>query len=236
MVKDTDASYFGKDNWFHARNAINNSIDGDVGVIGNEPANLRCAKIPYAVIGGIHLYGDTWVVFSTNSIQSEIGFFDDSKCEYTLIVNDPCLNFTQEHLITGVSKENFDCTWSVYWDDGLNPSRILNVNDVPYVQVENTPAGSSCITYIDAQPLALDCERIRLAPLVDLPCITLSKADEAGLLENGSYQIFIAYTINEVACYRLYRYIKIYNQYGLMQIQMDLLLLLFQILIKILTG
>ena len=70
MVKDTDASYFGKDNWFHARNAINNSVDGDVGVIGNEPANLRCAKIPYAVIGGIHHYGDTWTIFSTNGIQS----------------------------------------------------------------------------------------------------------------------------------------------------------------------
>ena len=197
MIKDTDASYFAKDNWFHARNAINNSVDGDVGVIGNEPANLKCAEIPYVIIGNIHLYGDTWAIFCTNNIHSEIGFFDDSKCEYTLIVNDPCLNFKKEYLITGVAKENFDCTWQVYWDDALNPSRTLNVNDVPYVQIENTPVGSSCITYENAQPLKLNCEKIRLAPLVNVPCIELSKADEGGLLENGSYQIYTAYTIND---------------------------------------
>ena len=33
------------------RNLINNSIDGDVGVVGNEPANLRCGEIPYTIIG-----------------------------------------------------------------------------------------------------------------------------------------------------------------------------------------
>ena len=58
MIKDTNSSFQNKESWFHARNAINNSIDGDLGTLGNEPANLRCAEIPYTVIGGIHLYGD----------------------------------------------------------------------------------------------------------------------------------------------------------------------------------
>ena len=197
MLKDTDASYFSKDNWFHAINAVNNSVDGDVGVIGNEPANLRCAKIPYAIIGAIHLYGDTWSIFSTNNVHSEIGLFDDSKCEYTHLVNDPCLNFSQNNLIVGAAKENFDCSWQVYWDDGLNPSRTLNLDNIPYAQVDNTPLGASCISYTDELPIRLDCELIRLAPLIDVPCVTLRKADAGGLLENGSYQVFIAYTVNE---------------------------------------
>ena len=70
MNKDTDSSYFDKQSWYHARNLINNSVDGDLGVVGNEPANLRCAEIPYTVIGGIHLYGDQWVIYSTNDTLS----------------------------------------------------------------------------------------------------------------------------------------------------------------------
>ena len=125
--------------------------------------------------------------------------FDDSECEYTMLVNDPCLNFNKDNLIIGAAKENFDCTWQVYWDDGLNPSRTLNIDNIPYVQIvdPNTPAGSTCINYVNAEPLQLDCERIRLAPLIDIPCIKLEKADQGGLLENGSYQVYAAYCIND---------------------------------------
>ena len=198
MNKDTDSSYFDVQKWYHARNAVNNSIDGDVGVIGNEPANQRCAKISYTIIGAIHLYGDIWVVYSTNNVLSEIGLFDDSKCTYSIIINDSCLNFNQDHLITGAAKENFDCTWQVYWDDGFNPSRTLNISNVPYIMIDVTPVGSTCVVYERALPNRLDCEKIRLAPFIDVPCVTLSKGDSGGLLENGSYQVFIAYTINDI--------------------------------------
>ena len=87
MIKDMNASFQGSQNWSHARNAINNSVSGDVGVIGNEPANLKCIDICYTIIGTIHLYGDKWVIFSTDDTSSEIGLFDDSQCEYEAIVN-----------------------------------------------------------------------------------------------------------------------------------------------------
>ena len=162
MNKDTDSSYFDVQKWYHARNAVNNSIDGDVGVIGNEPANQRCAKISYTIIGAIHLYGDIWVVYSTNNVLSEIGLFDDSKCTYSIIINDSCLNFNQDHLITGAAKENFDCTWQVYWDDGFNPSRTLNISNVPYIMIDVTPVGSTCVVYERALPNRLDCEKISI--------------------------------------------------------------------------
>ena len=63
--------------------------------------------------------------------NSEIGTFDDSECKYTeVLVNDPCLNFKKKFLITGAAKENFDCSWQVYWDDGNNPSRTLNIDEI----------------------------------------------------------------------------------------------------------
>jgi len=198
MNKDIAQSLELNNAWWHARNAANNDNDGDVGLIGNEPANLQCGVIPYTVIGAIHRYGDEWIVYSTDDINSEIGRFDDSECKYTTIVNDQCLNFKKKFLITGASKENFDCTWQVYWDDSNNPSRTLNIDNVPYIKDYDNPTGiEPCLIYPDAQPLRLDCEEIRLAPLMSTPCIKLNKSRDGGLLEDGSYQAYVAYVQNE---------------------------------------
>ena len=215
MTTDPNASLVGKDQWTHARNAINNSKDGDIGTLGNEPANKQCSSAPFTIIGAIHLYGDKWVLFSTNNEQSEIGTWDDSECKYETLVNDyscyqcadqfpnstpvytPCLNFNTQHLITGAAKENFDCAWQIYWDDGVNPSRTLNLDNIPWHRRVISEEGAACVIYEDVEPLCLDCERIRLAPLVDIPCIKLSKSPDGGQLRNGSYQIFIAYVIND---------------------------------------
>lgn len=199
MIKDVDALYLGDKNWSHAINAINNSVDGDTGVIGNEPANLHCANTPYRIIGGVHLYGDKWILFSTDNFSSEIGSFDDSKCEYTTVVNDVCLNFNQDNLIIGAAKENFDCSWQIYWDDGMNPSRTLNLDNIPWIQIQTegpTVNGAPCAIFEDTT--ILDCEKIRLAPWVDIPCIELSKAPEGGQLRNGSYQVYLAYLVNDM--------------------------------------
>ena len=194
MVKDPNASFVQKENWTHARNTVNNSVDGDVAVIGNEPSNIQCASVPYPIIGAIHTYRDQWVIFATDDVNSEIGLFDDSECKYTTLINAPCLNFNRKHLITGAAKENFDCTWQVYWDDGNNPSRTLNINKIPYIRFIVSAPGADCVEYADTTEL--DCEKIRLAPLLTTPCVKLTKASDGGQLRNGSYQAFIAYTVN----------------------------------------
>lgn len=194
MNKDVAPSFEGQQAWWHARNAANNSEDGDLGMIGNEPSNLSCGVIPYTVIGAIHRYGDEWVVFSTDNVSSEIGRFDDSECKYTTLVNDPCLNFSKKHLIVGAAKENFDCTWEVYWDDANNPSRALNIDDIPWKKIQISGPdidGSDCVEYEIIEPKSLDCEQIRLAPLLDTPCITLEKSIDGGMLANGAYQVFL---------------------------------------------
>ena len=209
MTKDSHRSFVGKESWTHCRNCINNSARGDAGTVGNEPANLICVNTGYTIIGAIYLYGDKWIIYSTDNNNSEIGLFDDSQCEYNTLINDKCLNFNKFNLITGASKENYDCTWQVYWDDGLNPSRTINLgnkdeilenNYIPYVQVQVSGIdinGDPCIEFENVEPLQLDCDLIRLAPLMKTPCVKLSKADSPGQLLNGSYQAYIAYLVNE---------------------------------------
>ena len=209
MIKDSHESFIGQENWVHARNAINNSVSGDAGTIGNEPANLSCANVLYTIIGAVYLFGDKWIIFSTDNNTSEIGLFDDSQCLYDILVNDTCLNFNKFNLVTGAAKENFDCTWQIYWDDGLNPSRTLNIGPkdkitenlhIPWLQEQVDDTGTEdepCVEYVDILPLRLDCSRVRLAPFMKTPKISLEKADSPGQLKNGSYQVYIAYTINE---------------------------------------
>jgi hypothetical protein len=204
MTKDPDAPFTGKDQWTHCRNCINNSDKGDVGALGNEPANLLCTYTNYPVIGTVYLYGDKWILYSTDDTTSEIGIFDDSECTYTVLVNDGtaggCLNFKRSNLITGASKENFDCTWQVYWDDGLNPTRTLNIQNIPWVQQQITGPeidGSDCITFENIEPLRINCEALRIAPFRDTPRISLQKSDSGGQLRNGSYQVFLAYSVDD---------------------------------------
>lgn len=196
MVKDYNDTFVGEGLWTHARNAVNNSHDGQVGVIGNEPANLACITLPYTLIGAIHLTDDQWVIFTTNDIDSEIGIFDESQCSYEKKVNDRCLGFKRSHLITGASRKRFDCERPVYWSDGLNPDRFIDLDNIPWKYTETTV--NDCLVKTILQPRQLDCEKIRMAALLSHPCFTLTKGKISGTLPNGSYQAVIAYSDNGV--------------------------------------
>jgi hypothetical protein len=217
MVKDYDNSFMPEGTWNHARNLVNNSKTGDVGVVGNEPANVLCTNAPYTVIGSIPLIQDYFIIFSTDDTNSEIGLFFQPTSTYTAIVNDPCLAFNRENLIIGDSKYKFDCTYDLYWDDGLNPSRKLNIGDlnepypnifnnepwpgVPYVcDLTNTSPNdpnSNCVTCEPLIPLQLNCDKIRLEKHMTIPCVSVTRGLAGGQLLNGSYFAVIAYSENQ---------------------------------------
>ena len=196
MMKDLNESFIPDGIWTHARNAVNNSYDGQSGVIGNEPANLHCITLPYTLIGCVHVSDDQWALFTTDDINSEIGIFDESDCTYRKVINDSCLNFRRTNLITGVFRRRYDCERIVYFDDGLNPTRFIDIDNPPLkteVSIVN-----SCKVEKVLDPPQLDCEKIRIIPFVKHPCINLKKGSGSGSLLNGSYQVCIAYTINQV--------------------------------------
>lgn len=200
MVKDLSDINIPDGVWTHAINAVNNSHMGDAGVIGNEPSNYNCidvGKENLQIIGFVHKTGTQWVLFCTNNAQCEIGLFDESDCSYLTLTprnthNSECLNFKKEHLITGVCKENYDCTWSVYWQDGLNPDRVMNLDNPPFQQTNS----EYCTTPLYSE--FLECDLLRLHPIVKQPCLELKRAEGAGQLNNGSYMICMAYSENGI--------------------------------------
>jgi hypothetical protein len=194
MLKDFNETFVGEGLWTHARNAVNNNHDGQVGVLGNEPATLGCVTLPYPLIGAVHLTDDQWALFLTDDTNSEIGIFDESACTYTKKINDKCLNFKQSNPITGISRKRFDCQRPVYFVDGLNPDRFIDLDNPPFKYTERFVDGCSVKLYTNE----LDCEKIRLVPLVTHPCLVLRKGKVAGSLFNGSYQVAVAYLVQGV--------------------------------------
>ena len=144
LDKDSDPLFIKEGLWTHARNAVNYTHKGNLGGLSNEESNALCVKVgstmqtlgPVYITGAIYLFSDKWVIFSVGynptdetPLNSEIGLFESNLCTYRPIVQDPCLNFTKLNLITGASKLIDDCSWAVYWADGLNPDRYLNIGD-----------------------------------------------------------------------------------------------------------
>jgi hypothetical protein len=215
LTSDYDENFVPESTWVYARNAINNSLEGDVGLLGNESSNYLCASAPYTIIGRIHLFEQYWVIFSTSNFDSEIGVYDEDQCNYRTVVNDKCLEFSLNNLITGVAKENSDCSWSAYFADGKNPDRYINLGN-PDLWPTGTYTGNN---YYDRNQLwpgvqwdksctvvnnctictelnTLNCDRLRINSLVKTPCIKLTAGQNGGNLYNGSYLVTIAYTIN----------------------------------------
>ena len=151
LNKDSDPLFVQEGMWTHARNASNNTSEGDVGSISNEESNYLCATTGQTlnspntyIVGAINLFADKWIIFTAaydasnnNTINSEIGLFESDNCKYRPIVQDECLNFNKLNLITGAARRKQDCSWGVYWADGLNPDRYLNIGD-PQLWPDNT--------------------------------------------------------------------------------------------------
>jgi len=240
LHKDSDPAFIQEGMWTYARNAVNNTIEGDVGTISNEVSNALCASagstinFPYKyVIGMIHMFSDKWIVFTASHTtavdivprMSEIGLFEELSCTYRPIVQDACLGFTKTNLISGAAREKEDCSWQVYWADGLNPDRYLNVGDPktwPDASYSWLGGGANSINYYSNGTVVdflwpgvpwveipkqlgtceftkydnvLDCDKTRLARLMSTPCLNLRIGEGSGALQNGSYYAVIAYTI-----------------------------------------
>lgn len=236
LNKDSDPSFVGEGMWTHARNAVNNTREGDLGAVSNETSNQFCAEAGLTIgdatskryiIGAIYLYSDKWflctVVYNSTGLGApighEIGLYEEDACRYRPIVQDSCLNFSKYHLISGSSREKEDCSWSVYFADGNNPDRVLNIGDPKtwppdnYIWVNNnqysdgvnimqwpgvawnttTELINSC--YFNTNLQTLDCDAIRLARLMQPPCLNVSLGVGGGTLRNGSYSACIAYSI-----------------------------------------
>ena len=110
--------------------------------------------------------------------------------------------FSVVDLITAVVKENYDHTHSVYWADGYNPDRYINLDIKKKIGTEwllpDRPYG--IVNPNSCQPIVynhqLNCEKLRIHPLVTEPCVRVAKSQSGGQLINGSYMAVVAYSDN----------------------------------------
>ena len=97
------------------------------------------------------------------------------------------------------------CTYRLYWDDGLNPTRVLEIDadnparneytdpnsTIPWIQDCNIiDSCNICVNTPD-----LDCDKIRLAPFMLPICPRLENGVSGGNILNGSYLIAMAYAV-----------------------------------------
>lgn len=139
--------------------------------IENMESNDLCIPINGKIIGSIYLV-DKFLLFITDNITSEIGYFYPDRCEYEKIDIDCDLNFSTLHPIQAAYKVSNICDdYSVYWTDGLNPVR--------YMELGSTPTTCNDITLFNCK---------------SLPTITVASVnDGGGNLVCGSYSFAIRY-------------------------------------------
>ena len=192
MNKDLDPQLIKDGVYSHAINSVLNSQNGNFPNLQNEEGTSLCISLPYTYNGSILLKDNRFAIFSTDNNSSEIGIFDNSNCTYKKLVNSKCLDFNTNYIVRGVSKQNGDCTESIYWCNNYNNNRILNIDNIPYTY---TFADDDCKT--KEYTTELDCNELELNSLIKIPCITINKSTTTGAIQNGAYQAVITYAIKE---------------------------------------
>lgn len=174
LVTDLNSSLVSQEQYSHARNAVRNSKEGDLGTIGNEPSNLNCFNAPYKIVGTVPLPGDDIMVMSTNGTNSEIGIANDVTCSYRTISTLDCLNFSPDFPVTGVSKQDFQRGTVVTFTDKFNPVRRVELKTIESIT---------------------NCDDILLFKKIQHPCIEVRRG-QVGNMPNGVYSVAVAYVVD----------------------------------------
>jgi len=177
----------------YALNANIENFDANGVSIQNEQGNEFCLQFPdgYTLIGNYFINElNKHVFFLTvpnDRTKSEIGYMDNNDCQYHTLVNASCLNFDINYPIHKATHKKTNCTTEIYWTDGFNPRRYLDINNIPYKLTDNS---TLCDPHDSEQ---LDCNQIKVQPNYSIPEIDLVKIQSGGDLIEGTYQFAAQY-------------------------------------------
>lgn len=183
LNKDLHSKNYKEGHYTFQLNGINNSSEGDLTAITNERGNELCGVFPegYIPIGSIRIEDNE--VFFLKGPSSEIGILD-KDCNYTTIINEECLNFNL--MIGGTYRIKRGCNRIIYFQDGINPDRAINIDDII-----NNPTSHQ---YINPETGSFDCKLTKFNPNVKIPCVENYTINNfGGDLELGVYQIILQY-------------------------------------------
>jgi len=176
----------------YALNAALENFDASSVNYQNEQGNEFCLQFP----SGYHLIGTHFIAeqnkhifFITNPEleNSQIGYMDNNDCIYNIYIEAPCLNFNVKYPIHKIVHKITNCGTEIYWTDGYNPRRYLDLNNIPFVLA---PLSQFCSpTYTDE----IDCNQLKMQPNFNIPELSIIDVTTGGELIAGTYQFAIQY-------------------------------------------
>lgn len=177
----------------HMKNGFPSSEKSDEPFVQNAPSNELCCELPegFFVIGKPVFVQerDLNILTLVNPLtqESEIGYFYPERCEYVSVINSDCFNFNINHPIKGTYKI-INCELSFYFQDGFNPDRKINLDNLPWKQVVDE---NGCVQTV--KPLELECGQINIQNELIPPVVKVTSVEETGALLSGAYQFAVAY-------------------------------------------
>ena len=184
----------------YALNANVENFDSNSVNYQNEEGNVLCSDEENVffpdnfVLIGTHFINEQskhiFFLVDPTGNNSEIGYMINNDCVYRTLVSstqNDCLNFNINYPIHKMVHRITNCSTEIYWTDGLNPRR--------YIDIDNIPWKSTIINCIDVDtiPLMLDCNKIKMQPNFDIPQIAITNVITGGELTAGTYQFAIQY-------------------------------------------
>ena len=177
----------------YALNAAVENFDSSSVNYQNEQGNELCVTFPkeYVLIGTHFINEQSKHIFfitNPNTGDSEIGYMDNNDCIYRPLVNALCLNFNVDHPIHKAVHKITNCTTEIYWTDGFNPRRYLDIKDIPYILRSGSLLCDA--KYTDQ----LDCNQLKLQPNFNIPNLSIVDVTTGGSLLAGTYQFAVQYS------------------------------------------
>ena len=184
----------------YALNASVENFDSNSVNYQNEPGNEPCFDTNAEFFpGGYILIGthfiqekNKYIFFLANPTtgDSQIGYMDNNDCNYNVFISAKCLNFNVAYPIHKVVHKITNCSTEIYWTDGFNPRRYLDLDPlkIPRALVETS-------TFCDPDYTdEVDCNQLKLQPNFSIPGLSVVDVVTGGSLTAGTVQFAIQYS------------------------------------------
>ena len=176
----------------YALNAALENFDSSSVNYQNEQGNELCLSFPknYVLIGEHFINEKSKHIFfitNPNDGSSEIGYMDNNDCIYHTLVNAACLNFNIDNPIHKAVHKIANCKTEIYWTDGFNPRRYLDIENIPYTLTSDSDLCDPTYTKI------LDCNQLKIQPNFNIPDLSVVDITTGGALISGTYQFAVQY-------------------------------------------
>ena len=191
---DHSVNQISKGTLSYAQNASVENFDANSVNYQNEPGNEFCLNFPT----GYHLIGEHFIneknkhiffLVNPDTGGSEIGYMDNNDCIYRTYVNAPCLNFNVHHPVHKSVHKITNCSTEIYWTDGLNSRRYLDLEDIKSIWTVMPGTDVCANEKIDL----IDCNKLKIQPNFEIPDLSVVDVRNGGDLTAGTYQFAIQY-------------------------------------------